>query len=151
MAAVKTLNGEKLLIKIGDGATPTETFTHPCLINTDRGITISADVTEILVPDCDLPDLPGWKQRLKDGMSAEISGAGRLHTPDLEAFFNWVSTDVAKNVRVETSGVSGANGGGYMAGAFKCTSLNVTGPRKNLTDVEITLMSHGVVTWVDLP
>ena len=151
MTAVKTLQGEKLLIKIGDGATPTETFTHDCLINTDRGIAFEADVTEILVPDCDDPSLPGWKQRLKDGLSAEISGAGRVHTASLEAWHNWFNGDIQKNVRVETNGVTGANGGGYWQGAFKLTAWSVTGPRKNLADVAVTLQSHGAVTWTDLP
>lgn len=148
---VATLQGENLAIKIGDGATPVEGFTKDCLINTDRGIAFSSDVTDIMVPDCDDPSLPGWKQRLKDGMSAEISGAGVLHTKSVESWFNWVSTDVAKNVRVELQGVTGANGGGYWQGAFKLTQFEVTGNRKELSNASITLQSHGVVTWVDAP
>ena len=149
MVAVKTLQGESLLIKI-ETAPGSGIYTHDCLINTDRGVTFESDVTEILVPDCDQPDLPGWKQILKDGLSAEIAGAGVMHTPSLEAWFNWFNGDISKNVRIETNGVTGANGGGYVQGAFKLTSYNWTGARKELSTVEVTLQSHGVCSWTDL-
>lgn len=148
MAPVKTLPGEKLLIQIGDGATPTEVFAHPCLINADRGVQISSDTTEIVVPDCDDPTLPAFKEILKDGISLQVSGGGVLHTSDLEAYFNWMIADTPKNVRIKFD-VSGALGGGYIAVAMKLTAFNVTGTRKNNSTVEITLMSHGVATWTD--
>jgi hypothetical protein len=150
MVAVKTLNGESLLIKI-ETAPGSGIFVHDCLINTDRSLSLEADVQDILVPDCDDPTLPGWKQRLKDGLSGEISGAGRMHTVSLKTWYTWFNGDAAKNVRVETNGVTGANGGGYVAGAFKLTAYSWTGTRKQLSDVEVTLQSHGPLVWVDLP
>lgn len=150
MTAVKTLNGEKLLIKIGDGGSPSETFAHDCLINTDRSVQMSADVTDIVIPDCDDPSLPGWKKRLKDGLEIQVSGSGVLHTASLETWFNWFKADTAKNVRIETNGITGANGGGYIAGAFKLTAFSWAGPRKNVATVEVTLMSDGECTWTDL-
>lgn len=150
MAEVKVLAGESLLIKIGDGGSPSENFVHDCLINLDRDLSLDADVTEKIVPDCDTPSNPGWKYRYKDGLMGDISGTGLLHTASLETWFNWWKTDTAKNVRAETNGVSGANGGGYIAGAFKLKSISVSGTRKDLAQVSVNLVSHGALAWTDL-
>jgi Phage tail tube protein len=148
MAQVKTLVGEKLLIQIGDGATPTEAFSIDCLINAERGVQMSAETQEFVVPDCDNPSLPGWKEMFKDGMSISVSGGGMLHTTSVENFFNWMNSDTAKNVRIKFD-VSGALGGGYIAVPMKLTAFSVTGNRKQNTTADITLMSSGVGTWTD--
>jgi predicted secreted protein len=148
MAAVKTLNGEKLLVQIGDGASPSETFTHDCLINTERGIAFSADTQEFVVPDCLAPEDPAWKEVTKDGLSASINGAGMLHTSSVETWFNWFKSSDTKNVRVKVD-VAGADGGGYWQGAFHLTSFEITGNRKEKSTVSVTLMSNGPVTWTD--
>lgn len=148
MTAVKTLAGESLLIQIGDGATPTETFTHDCLINTDRGINFSADVTDVMVPDCDDPEAPAWKQRFIDGLSGDISGSGVLHTASVETWKTWFDSGDSKNVRVNLN-VAGALGGGYFSGAFKLSAFNISGTRKNNSTAEVTLVSHGAITWTD--
>lgn len=147
MTAVKTMVGEKLLIQIGDGATP-EVFAHDCLINAERGIQLSSETQESIVPDCDTPSDPGWKQIFKDGLSIQVSGGGVLHTSSVETWFNWMNSDTAKNVRVNFN-VAGADGGGYISVPMKLTAFNVTGTRKINSTVEVTLMSHGVATWTD--
>lgn len=147
MAAVKTLNGEKLLVQIGDGATP-ETFAVDCLINTERGISFSADTQEFVVPDCLAPDDPAWKEVTKDGLSASVNGAGMLHTSSVETWFNWFKSSDTKNLRVKVD-VAGADGGGYWQGAFHLTAFEVTGNRKEKSTVSVTLMSSGEVTWTD--
>jgi len=147
MAAVKTLAGEKLLIQIEDPAVP-GVFVHDCLINSDRGISMSADVTDIMTPDCDDPTLPAWKEIFKDGLQISISGSGVLHTTSVETWFNWMNVDTIKNVRIKLD-VSQALGGGYISGAFKLTSFNITGTRKNNSTAEVTLLSHGACTWTD--
>lgn len=147
MTAVKTLNGEKLLVQIGDGASP-ETFAHDCLINTERGIQFSADMQEFTVPDCDDPSSPAWKDRLKDGLSATINGAGMVHTSSLETWFNWFTSNSTKNVRVKAD-AAGADGGGYWAGAFHLSNYEVTGTRKEKATVSVTLESSGTITWTD--
>jgi len=148
MAQVKTMVGEKLLILIGDGATPTEAFAHDCLINADRGVEFSAETTDVVVPDCDSPSNPAWKELFKDGIQIKVSGGGVLHTASLEAWFNWMIADTSKNVRIKFD-VTGAMGGGYIAVPMKLTGLTIQGARKNNSTVDITLMSHGVATWTD--
>ncbi len=147
MAAVKTLNGEKLLIQIGDGATP-ETFAHDCLINTERGIQFSADMQEFTVPDCLSPDDPAWKETIKDGLSAAVNGAGMTHTSSIETWFNWFKSPDTKNVRIKVD-AAGADGGGYWQGAFHCSNFEVTGTRKDKATTSTSLVSSGEVSWTD--
>lgn len=148
MAQVKTMAGEKLLIQIGDGATPTEGFAHDCLINAERGLQMSSETNEFTVPDCDDPSAPAWKEMFKDGLSIQVSGGGVLNTSSVETWFNWFNSDSAKNVRVKFD-VTGANGGGYIAVPMKLTAFNINGTRKSNSTVDVTLMSHGVATWTD--
>lgn len=148
MAPPKTLNGRQLLVQIGDGASP-ETFAHDCLINTERGIQFASETNRETIPDCDDPDAPGWSVMNKGGLSATITGAGRLHTPSVKEWFEWYDSDDAKNVRVLLNGVSLADGGGHWAGTFKLTAFEVTGPEIGRTAVSVTLESDGPVTWVD--
>jgi hypothetical protein len=142
MAAVATKAGHLILVQIGDGASP-ETFAEDCLINAERGIVFNADTTEEIVPDCTNPDDPAWKLVFKDGLSATISGNGKLHTTSISTWNTWFASDDAKNVRFNVSGV------GYWSGAFKLTAWtpvdNVA--RKALATSTVTLMSHGEVTW----
>lgn len=148
MALVKVMNGEQLLVQIGNGATPTETFAHDCLINTERGISFSANMSDSLVPDCDSPALPAWLIRHKDGLSATINGAGMIHTASLEDWWTWFNGDATRNVRVKVN-VAGADGGGYWQGAFHLSEFQVTGTRKETATVSVTLVSSGPITWTD--
>lgn len=151
MAPVKAMNGTQLLIQIGDGATPTETFTHDCLINTSRGIQFASETNRQTIPDCLNLDEAAWQSLSKDGLTATITGSGMLHTVSVETWFNWFNSDDAKNVRVLLSGVTGANGGGYWAGAFKLTGFEVTGDRNAKAEVSVTLENDGAITWTDSP
>ena len=60
MTAVPRVSGSKLLVQIGDGATPTEAFAHDCLINTQRGIQFSSETNEWGTP----PDFFEYFQQL---------------------------------------------------------------------------------------
>jgi predicted secreted protein len=148
MAAVKAINGTSLLVQIGDGGGP-EVFTHDCLINTSRGIQFASETNRQTIPDCDALDATAWQSLSKDALTATINGAGMLHTASVETWFNWFNSNTSKNVRVLLSGVTGANGGGYWAGAFKLTGFEITGERNAKAEITVTLENDGAVTWTD--
>ena len=147
MAEAKTLAGKSLLIKVSDGAGP-PAFVHPCLINAARGIQFSSSSNERRIPDCSDPELIAWTKINKVSLSAKINGSGVLTTPDNVFYFGWFNSDDAKAVRVEYSGVTLANGGGWWAGNFKCTDYSNAGDIGDETSADIALASHGAVTWV---
>jgi hypothetical protein len=143
----KTIRGKQLLVQISDGASP-ENFVADCLINTDRGIRFTSDTTSDTVAYCDEPDSPAWTEIDKNGLTATIPGSGKLHTSSVEEWFEWYTSNDAKNCRVLLNGVAAADGGGYWEGAFKLTEWEVTGPEKEKVTSAVTLVSHGPVTWV---
>ena len=141
MAAVDVINGEKILIQIGDGET-VETFAHPCLINTERGIQFSSSTTQEVVPDCGDPTLPAWVSTEVDGLNATISGSGMLDVASIEEFYAWFESGANKNVKVKVD----KTGGRTWTGAYKLTEFGVTGTRKSKATCSITLVSDGAVT-----
>ncbi|MEF2550002.1 phage tail tube protein [Aurantimonas sp. A2-1-M11] len=145
MAPVQTVSGKKLLVQIGDGASP-EVFAADCMINAERGISFSVDSNDFVIPDCDDPDAAGWKEREVDGMSATITGAGILHTPSFQTWFDWMASAAPKNCRVMLD-VGSAAGGGYVEGAFYLTSFESSGGRNDKVTANVTLESTGVMTW----
>lgn len=148
MTLAKALKGKSLLVQFGDGADP-EVFAQVCSINSDRGIVFTAETNQTRVPDCDDPELIGWFRREKTAKGATISGAGTLHTPDLEDLFDYFNSEDPRNLRVKLNGVVALDGGGHFAGAFHCTGLEVTGTVGEYTQVSISLESDGAVSWVD--
>lgn len=145
---VSTIVGHQLVVQIGDGAT-TEVFNPDCLINTERGISFKSDTKEFVIADCDDPSAPGWKEVETDGMQATIKCAGMVHSNSIKTWFNWFSTGVSKRVRFRNN-VLLAKGGGYFAGSFKLTEFEETGSdRKDKATFTGTLVSTGIVTWVD--
>lgn len=144
MAAVKHARGVKLLIKVGDGATP-EVFSTPCSINAERGITFSAGANDQDIPDCSNPDAIAWVVREKTNLSASITGSGVLDTEDAEFFYDWLKSEDPKNVKVIVD-VPAEAGGIIFTGAFHLTEFSITGNRAEKMQVSISLSSSGEIT-----
>lgn len=141
---VAAINSSKLLIAIGNGASP-ETFTHPCMINTARGIQFSSNATETLLPYCPPDeDLAGWIEREQDSLTATISGAGVLDavlTP-FELFWDWFDLGLSKHVHVIVGAL------GYFNGSWICSAKNIQGPgRREKVTFDCTLLSDGPINW----
>jgi hypothetical protein len=64
----------KMVIEIGDDATP-PVYAAPCGF-TSKGVTISKNLQEINIPDCDDPDAPVWVGRTVQSQTATITGEG---------------------------------------------------------------------------
>lgn len=146
MALPKVASGTKLLIQVGDGATP-EVFDNSltCALIA-KTANFSADANSIAVPDCDNPDLPAANLTEITATSFEFSGSGVAKTDAIEDWHDWFQSGEAKNCRVSVA-IPAADGGGYWACAMKLTTLQITGERGNKIQMEITLQADGAVTW----
>lgn len=144
MAEPLSFNGSLIMIKVGDGGDP-ETFAHPCLINASRGINFSSSTVDSLIPDCADQNAPAWQTREKDGLSAEISGEGIMDAADIDDYFDWLTSANAKNIQCVVNDGGGANEQTF-AGKFHLTAFELSGDRKEKTQVSITLTSTGAVT-----
>lgn len=140
MATPTTIRGTQLYVKIGDDASP-EVFTHPCLINSERGVTFRSSTNDIVVPDCDNPDDPAFRELVKDALSMGVTGAGVLDNvlATIQAYTTWWKSDSAKAVQIWLGTI------GYWQADMKLTEFEVTGERNNKAQVAITLESDGVV------
>lgn len=140
MTAITKLKGTALYIKIGNAASP-EVFTHPCLINTKRGIKFTSKTNEVIIPDCDNPDDPAWTTAIKDGLKATIDGAGMIDNvlATIQFYDLWYRDPDPKNVQVWLGTV------GRWPGAFHLTNWDITGERNNYAEVSLTLESDGAL------
>ena len=141
---IKHAKGVKLLIKVGDGASP-EVFAVTCSINAERGITLSAGTTDTDIPNCEAPEDIAWVLREKINLSAAITGSGLLDTEDVPMFAAWLISPNSKNVKVIVD-VPGADGGTVFTGKFHLTEFPITGDRGGKMQTSISLVSDGAVT-----
>ncbi len=145
MADVGIIEGEKLLITIGDGGSP-ETFTHPCLINTTRGITFVTNMTETEVPDCASPSSPAKIVRKAKSVDFTVSGAGKVDKTSVLAYIQWLNSAVAKNAVIKQNETA-ANGGWTGTGKLLLKDFAITGDRGDYQEVTLTLVPAGTFTW----
>lgn len=145
MTRPTTQKGSKLLIRLGDGASP-EVFAAPCGLTT-KALNFSASSNEFNVPDCDDPDAPTWTERVVSALSAGITGSGTLAMESLETWREWFLSAQAKNIQVKFD-ATGANGGGHYAMSAILSTFNVTGEVGGLCQIEVEMASNGEVTWV---
>ncbi len=147
MAVITHARGVKLLLKVGDGGDPSETFTAYCTVNAARGITFTAATNDFNLPECSDPDQIAWVAREKVSLSVAVSGAGILNTPDVQDFFDWWSDDASKNCQIVVD-VPSADGGVIFEGAFHLTEFAITGDRGGKQEATLSLASDGEVTAV---
>lgn len=143
MTKVNTLKGNQVLVKVGDGATPTEAFAAPALINTTRSLQLTATTVDTAIPDKDNPDLPNYIEREKDTLSGTITGEGMLDKDDLPDWLAWFASPDSKNCEVYLgTGV----GDQKVVGKFHLNDFQVSGEQRGKATVSITLSSDGVFT-----
>ena len=139
MAFVAPVAGESLLIKVGDGGIP-ETFTHPCLINTDRAFEGSANTTTTEVADCATPSNPAKTVRVVKSVDYKVSGAGVLDATSANAYWAWLAAGTQKNVKV-TQNLAGSAGGWTQTIPMVLTGFSVSGTRGDKQTCTISLMA----------
>lgn len=145
MAKPTTLRWTKLTIWPGDGGDP-EDFTSMVCGLTTKAFSITAEMSESNVPDCDDPDLPSWTERVARALSAGFSGEGLLAEETFASWRDWMLSAEAKNVRVV---VDLATNPGYFAGSFVLSQFELSGNDDDgKIGVNITAQSDGPVTWV---
>ena len=99
MAQPTTIKGGKVSVKLGDGASP-EVFSSPCGL-TQRGLTLTKNLNEVILPDCDDPDSVDWVGRDAASLSMSISGQGVLASESVEAWMDAAESIDSINVKLE--------------------------------------------------
>ena len=99
MAQATTIKGGKIAVKLGDGASP-EVFSSPCGL-TQRGLTLSKNLNDVTIPDCDDPDKVAWLGRDAASLSMSISGEGVLASESIEAWMDAAESIDSVDVQVD--------------------------------------------------
>ena len=135
------------IIKIGDGATPTEVFAIACGIQ-DVTINQAVGTQDRFSRDCTKPgEIPNRKVKAT-GKSLDVTGSGLIDKAQI-AIYN-SALGVAKNYKIEVYADNGTDAGallGTIAGSFMMTASNMSIPREGTASAEVTLANNGAWTW----
>lgn len=143
MAPVKHARGTRLVLKVGDGASP-EIFTAKCSINAARSLSGEAQTNDFNIPDCADPDALAWVVREKIAVSYSFTGAGILDTQEVGEFASWLASRGIKNCQVVVD-VPASDGGVIFEGAWHLTTFEITGERGGKVEVSIGAVSDGEI------
>lgn len=134
--------GTKLLILVGDGASP-EVFAQPCGL-TNNGITITTATGSTVVPWCDAPEDVAWETKEATSLSMNVTGSGVMAVESFDIWNEWVLSGEAKNVQVKLDAV----GLGHYEGPCILSSFKLTGQRGQKVTVDITLDNADIIEWI---
>ncbi|WP_028029891.1 phage major tail protein, TP901-1 family [Gemmobacter nectariphilus] len=134
--------GRLLLIKIGDGATPTEAFTTLCGLRS-KTLTINNSEIDVTTADCADPGGALWTEVLGGTKRVSVSGNGYFKDEASEARMNTVamSADPIANFQVIVPDF------GTFAGAFLLSSAEYGGEQEDGVTYSLSLASSGTVTF----
>ncbi|HEY4309486.1 MAG TPA: phage tail tube protein [Pirellulales bacterium] len=137
MAKPTTQKFGEFVIAIGDGASP-EVFAAPCGL-TSKTFNGQADTNDTLVPDCDDPDAPAWKERAVTSLSRDISGDGVLATEFVETWDDWFASGLSKNCKVTTAGHT-------WTAPYVLSQFTMSGALGDKVKISVSMQSDGQVT-----
>jgi predicted secreted protein len=139
MAQAQTNKFSEFLVLLSDGGSP-EQFADPCGL-TSRGFQRTANMNDTNIPDCDDPDAPTWLGRDVISYQAAISGAGVVAAQSKDTWEEWWESGEAKKCRIELGATA-------WEGMFRLSELNITGERGQRVNMNVALVSDGVVSRV---
>ena len=142
MAPPVTARFGKMLIKLGDGATPTEVFAAPCGL-TSKSITFSKNLSEVDLPDCDDPDAATWLGRDAQSLSAAVSGDGVLPASAIQTW--WDAFKSTSPINVEIS-IEYSTGTMLWEGAMHVENFEPNAERSGRVQAGIGMQSDGEMT-----
>lgn len=137
-----------LLVKMGDGATPTEVFTLICGIQ-DVNVNMTVNTSDRAPRDCTKPgEIPSRKTRAAS-KQLDITGSGLSNAAGVAPLI--AALGKVKNYKIEGYQEDGTDTGvliGTFSGAFRMTAANMSSTRDGDSAAEITLANHGLWTWL---
>lgn len=140
MPTIKNVVGHQMMVKVGNGATTNEVFAHPILINTSRGLTITAQTESDELVDTVDQSLPGVTVRRTRAVDVKIDGAGMLHADDVKTYVDLASKGVPVNIKVTVGNATGT-------GPFILTQFQVSAERAKSAEAQVTFEQAGAITW----
>lgn len=135
------------LIKMGDGATPTELFTTICGMQ-DVTLNETVNSNDRFVRDCTKPGEVPQRRVQPSGKQTDLTGTGLTNATNIATVR--AALGVSKNYKIEVYKRDGTDAGdllGTFAGPFVMLSNNLNMTLDTPGSAEITLASDGAITY----
>lgn len=146
MAPPTTAKFGKFRILLGDGATP-EVFAAPCGF-TSKSLTLSKNLQEIDIPDCDDPDAIAWIGRDAQNLSAQIQGDGVAAAESVEdwndAFQNVESVSAKVEIEFSTGTLT-------YTGLWQVDNLTFGAEQAGRVTLSVSMQSDGEIVDTFVP
>lgn len=143
MATQPNFSGRKLLLRIGNGASP-EVLSVRCSFNGDRAISFEAATTDEMDVDCEFPTRVGWMVSQVDSLSATVSGAGRAKSQDVPFFFDWLNSGEPRTMEVDVD-----DGAVVFEGQALLTNFTLNGGETGSATADMAMRFTGPVTMTE--
>lgn len=148
MATVKSFKYANTSILLGDGGTPTETFTALCGFE-EMSMTLNVESNTEAIWDCLDPDGMAWGVTNIDSQQITLAGNGLLDTDAMKLWQAWWYTDAGKEKNIRWyRNLTLANGGGWFQGPAILTSYEETGQRQRNWRAAIGISFNGQPAFV---
>jgi hypothetical protein len=139
---------EFALVKVGDGAQPTENFTVLCGL---RDVTVNRTVntTDRTTYDCDKPNAPGIRKVRVNGKQMDITGSGLTNAAQIPLVEATLGRH--KNYEIDCYADDGTDAGellGQYKANFVMTAANMNLTKEGAGSAETTLASDGEWDWI---
>lgn len=145
MARPTTYVGSSVAIFLEDPASP-GTFLRPCGLN-NHTATFSKASTEVLIPDCDDPELPAWVARGVESLDFSATGSGILAAEAIDAWWAAFNTTESIPARIYVGKPTDTANGRFWEGNVHITSLEIGGERGGKASASVTLVSDGELVF----
>jgi predicted secreted protein len=144
MSAPKTARFGAMIISLSNGASP-PTFTAPCGF-TSKSLSLSKNLSEVSIPDCDDPDAPIWLGRDVQSLTASVTGEGVLAAEAVPTWQDAFDSTASVEVQVE---ITFATGVLTYQGFMHLESMEITAEQGGRVQMSISMQSDGelVGTW----
>lgn len=139
MAEATTLPGHKIVVLLGNDATPI-VFTAPCAFE-QKSVEWQKTVNRADVPDCSAPGAAGWSVGDAIGRMLRISGGGVLATESVDTWLDAWHEDGPVPARVEI--IKSSQDTDTYEGLLHVTSVSVEGNRGERAQLRVEAESHG--------
>jgi predicted secreted protein len=135
-----------MLVKMGDGAS-SEQFTLICGLQ-DATVNQTANTSDRTRRDCAAPGSVPWRAVKTNSQQIDVTGSGLSNALEVPRFM--AALGKHKNYHIEGYAADGTDAGdllGTFAGTFVMTSANLSVALEGEASGEITLASHGPITY----
>lgn len=136
-----------MVIKSGDGATPTEVFTQICGVE-NVSLAFAANSNDRYRRDCTKLGQPAVRKNRVIGKSLTATGSGAMNIANFDSFEALLG--VPNNYEIELRQVDGTAAGtllGTLAGSFVMVSNTASSDINADSSGEVVLNNEGAWTW----